>query len=160
MEDLGWRRRRGDQSAVSKCSPIVCISWLNASFPRPPRAPPTKEHSLWKEPEFSNDLKANKRKHECSLLMPHEQRSDWVYLANVVVLLQCSLRPRKMEPSTSDTTALKGDRLDRTAATRDRKAGPMKMKVVSPDQKLLTGCEPAFSKVAINRDRRAARCVT
>ena len=66
----------------------------------------------------------------------------------------------KMQSIANDTTVLKGDRLDRTTATRDWTAGSMKMNVVRSDQKLLIGCEPAFSKFAINRDRRAARCIT
>jgi hypothetical protein len=66
----------------------------------------------------------------------------------------------KMQSTANGASVLKGDRVDRTAATRDWTTGPMKMKVVSPDQKLLIGCEPAFSKLAINRDRRAARCLT
>ena len=79
----------------------------------------------------------------------------WMYAAVVPVS-----HSSKMQSTANDTTVLKGDRLDRTTATRDWTAGPMKMKVVSPDQKLLIGCEPAFSKFAINRDRRAARCIT
>jgi hypothetical protein len=79
----------------------------------------------------------------------------WLYAA-VVPVSQSS----KMQSTANDTTVLKGDRLDRTTATRDWTAGPMKMKVVSPDQKLLIGCEPAFGKFAINRNRRAARCLT
>ena len=66
----------------------------------------------------------------------------------------------KTQSTANGTSVLKGDRLVRSAATRDWTTGPMKMKVVSPDQKLLIGCEPAFSKLAINRDRRAARCIT
>ena len=80
----------------------------------------------------------------------------WVYAADVPM----SPSSAKMQSTANDATALKGDRVDRTAATRDWTAGPMKMKAVSSDQKLLIGCEPAFSKFAINRDRRAARCLT
>ena len=65
----------------------------------------------------------------------------------------------KMQSSANETTVLKGDRLDRVTAMRDWTAGPMEMKVVSPDQELLIGCEPAFGKLA-NRDRRAVRCLT
>ena len=80
----------------------------------------------------------------------------WLYAAVVPV----SHSFVKMQSTATVTSVLKGDRLDRTTATRDWTAGPMKMKVVSPDQKLLIGCEPAFSKFAINRDRRPARCLT
>jgi hypothetical protein len=80
----------------------------------------------------------------------------WLYAAVVPV----SHSSAKMQSTANDTTVMKGDRLDRTTATRDWTAGPMKMKVVSPDQKWLIGCEPVFSKFAINRDRKAARCIT
>jgi hypothetical protein len=78
----------------------------------------------------------------------------WMYAAVVPVN-----HSSKMQSTANYTTVLKGDRLDRTTATRDWTAGPMKMKVVSPDQKLLIGCETAFSKFVINRDG-AARCIT
>ena len=79
----------------------------------------------------------------------------WLYAAVVPVS-----HSSKMQSTATVTSVLKGDRLDRTAASRVRTTGPMKMKVVSPDEKLLIGCEPAFSKFAINRDRRPARCLT
>ena len=79
----------------------------------------------------------------------------WVYAADVPVTAPTA----KMQSTANDTTVLKGDRLDRTTATRDGTVGPTKVKISSSDQKLLIGCEPAFSKLA-TPDRRAARCLT
>jgi hypothetical protein len=79
----------------------------------------------------------------------------WLYAAVVPVTPASA----KMQSTANYTTVLKGDRLDRTTATRDLTAGPMKTTIIAPDQKLLIGCEPAFSKLA-TKDRRAARCLT
>jgi hypothetical protein len=80
----------------------------------------------------------------------------WLYVAAVPV----SHSSAKIQSTANDTTVLKGDWLDRTTATRNWTVGPTKVKISSSDQKLLIGCEPAFSKFAINRDRRAERCLT
>ena len=150
----------------------------------------TKEHSLWKQPEFSNDLKANTNRLSSiwgaimqtlrrfslgSSRCPGRIPGTTELLASCAVSVECLVGSfiiagwfyaavvpvpssfAKMQSTTNHITVLKGDRLDRTAAMR---ADPMKMKVVSRDQKLLIGCEPAFSKFAVNRDRRAARCLT
>jgi hypothetical protein len=66
----------------------------------------------------------------------------------------------KIQSTTNYSAILKkGDRLDRANHTRDWTAGPTKRMISTPDQKLLIGCEPAFSKIATS-DRRAARCLT
>jgi hypothetical protein len=79
----------------------------------------------------------------------------WLY----AVVVPVTPASAKMQSTTNYSSVFKGDRLDRTSGMRNRTAGPMKMTIVGPDQKLLIGCEPAFSKLA-TRDRRAARCLT
>jgi hypothetical protein len=65
----------------------------------------------------------------------------------------------KMQSTANYSTVLEGDRRDRTTGMRGWTAGPMKTTIVGPEQKLLIGCEPAFSKLG-TRDRKAARCLT
>jgi hypothetical protein len=79
----------------------------------------------------------------------------WLYVA----VAPATPASAKVQSTTNHTTVLKGDRRDRIAGIRDRTAGPMKTTIAGPDQKLLIGCEPAFSKLA-TKDRRAARCLT
>src|ERR1700758_3517781 len=66
----------------------------------------------------------------------------WLYGA-VVPMIPASA---KMQATANYSSVSKGDRLDRATGMRDRTAGPMKTTIVGPDQKLLIGCEPAFSK--------------
>jgi hypothetical protein len=76
------------------------------------------------------------------------------------VLVPVTPASAKMQSTTNYSAILKkGDRLDRPNSRLDWDADAMKMKASRPDQKLLIGCEPAFSKI-VTSDRRAARCLT